>query len=386
MNRYIILVLVLLSFRPSFPTEQQRGLWVVRYALSDKEEINAIISTATRLRITDLYIQVRAMGEEYQPALKSIGTDTLTHLDLLLKEAAHLDIRVHAWINMMYIWAGKKDPENPDHLLFRAEKSILRSALDHNIPEYEIIRREGIEGFYLHPTDPYHINDIHAFITTLMDRYAFNGIHLDYFRMPGLKYSFSPFGRTRFMVKHFLDPVHIYREPESFIKERGRASFFAGDYLYKRFLHDEFFNTLYDINNHIKHISDKIIFSIAVKPDPIRAKHHYFQDWERWLENGLCDQVLIMNYTPEYSEFKKNIEMSHQTDLSKKIIVGISTYNQKVSEAKRRIFLVNNLDFAGIALFSYNHLAENRSYLDSLSFVNKTGGKYVGNRSRTKGN
>ncbi len=386
MNRYIILVLVLFSFRLSFSTEQQRGLWVVRYALSDKAEINSIISTATRLRITDLYIQVRAMGEEYHPALKTSGADTLTHLDLLLRKAAQLNIRVHAWINMMYIWAGKNDPENPDHLLFRAEKSILRSALDHNIPEYEAIRREGIEGFYLHPTDPDHINDIYKFITTLLNRYAFNGIHLDYFRMPGLKYSFSPFGRTRFMIKHFLDPVHIYGEPESFIQERGRASFFAGDHLYKTFLHDEFFKTLDDINNHIKDISEKYIFSVAVKPDPIHAKHNYFQDWQRWLENGLCDQVLIMNYAPEYSEFMKNIKMSHQTGLGKRIIVGISTYNQKVSEAKRRIFLVNNLDFAGIALFSYNHLAENRPYLNSLSFVKNTGGKYVENRSRTKGN
>jgi uncharacterized lipoprotein YddW (UPF0748 family) len=187
------------------------------------------------------------------------------------------------------------------------------------------------------------------------------------------------------MQQHFIDPVKVYANPEHFIAERGRASFLFTDLMYKDFMRQELTIALSGLGTYIKALDPEQILSIAVKPDPISARHHYFQDWEQWLRNGLCDRVLMMNYTPDFKQFKLNLSRAGDTGMTKRIVVGIATYNQDAREAKRRIFFVNHLDFAGIALFSYNHLAEEDHYLNSLSLVLGKGAQNVQNNPRTKG-
>lgn len=385
MSRYIFFFVVLLTFQRALSTEQQRGLWIVRHALSEQSEISKIITAAEQLEISDLYIQVRALGYKFYTDPGRTDS-TSSPLYRLLVEAKQKNIRTHAWINMMYIWAGSDPPGNRDHIYYKSAKAILRQVQDEGVPSYAELRKENIEGFFLHPTDPLHLMEIQHTIEEVLSIYPFDGVHLDYFRMPAFKYSFSPVGRTRFLQTHFIDPVKVYTNPEKFIAERGRASFLFTDIIYKDFMRKEFRITLEKVREYIASKDDRIILSIAVKPDPIRAKHHYFQDWHEWLSMDLCDQVLMMNYSPDYDEFKKNISLAGHTKMSDRIIVGLATYNQDINDIKRRIIFVSHLDFAGIALFSYNYISKHDHLLNGLSLVMGKGAGNVKNNTRTKGN
>ncbi len=64
--KFICFFLLLGSIAISQENSPEReGFWVVRYALRSPEDIDQIIHTAFTTGITDLFIQVRALGETY---------------------------------------------------------------------------------------------------------------------------------------------------------------------------------------------------------------------------------------------------------------------------------------------------------------------------------
>ena len=70
----------------------------------------------------------------------------------------------------------------------------------------------------------------------------------------------------------------------------------------------------------------------------------------------MVDFVIPMNYTPEVITFMNNIEIIKNNidkDCIKKIIMGISVYNQTAESAVDKIFLTRLNQFNGISLFSY---------------------------------
>jgi uncharacterized lipoprotein YddW (UPF0748 family) len=120
------------------------------------------------------------------------------------------------------------------------------------------------------------------------------------------------------------------------------------------------------ISTEVKNIQPELEISVAVKPDPVEAKHRYFQDWVSWLKSNICDFVVLMNYRTEWSEFNSVLNQLKGRKLKEKIIVGISTYNQDVAAVLKRLEVTRNKGFSGFSLFSYNYLNENISYLQKL--------------------
>lgn len=385
MIRFFYLLFFLLLTNPfCHASENQRAMWVVRYALSSTEEIDNIIYVSERLNITDIYVQVRALGENYNSSLQK--TDVPALFSLLVQRAKNKNIKVHAWLNTLYIWTGDIEPESKNHIFYRAPNSILRSAADNDIPRYNTLKKEGIEGYFVSPLDSLNLHEVKMFISDLINIYHVDGIHLDYFRYPDIKYSISPHSRTEFMLQNFIDPEKIYSDVSYFTKKRGYQAFIYIDEIYREFLRNSMNNMLIQIKNHIHAVNDKIELTVAVKPNLIQARHRYFQDWGAWLKNDLCDKVLLMNYNTDYDTFKQNIRLAQSLQSNDRIIIGISTYNQNENAVRQRVKLVSNMDFAGYALFSYNYLTENKNYLDKIVFAEDTGGINGKNNSGSAGN
>ena len=42
-----------------------------------------------------------------------------------------------------------------------------------------------------------------------------------------------------------------------------------------------------------------IILSAAVKPNLVDAKYRWFQEWDKWIDEGIIDFVVPMNYYKE---------------------------------------------------------------------------------------
>ena len=355
---------------------EKRAIWVVRDALSDPAELQKIVSTAASADISDIYVQVRALGRCYylsdiEPRAPFISND-YDPLNLLIKMCENYNIRVHAWINMFYIWSGAQPPPEKNHPYNLFPRYILAKE---KLPEYADLKKAGIEGYFL---DPQSI-DINKYLLNVLmevaDKYLINGIHLDYFRYPDVEYSFTADSRTNFRLGHFLDPQKLYSDPEKFVDYYGYGVFQHADKEYRQFLQQSLSNYLSEIYKTVKKKKTNLELSVAVKPDPVEAKFRYFQDWQNWIRNQYCDNVVLMNYRTEWKDFIKVLNQLQDTPEREKIIMGISTYNQDENAVQKRLKAVRQGGFGGFALFSYNYLAGNKNYFYNLNLLDYRGDK-----------
>jgi uncharacterized lipoprotein YddW (UPF0748 family) len=350
---------------------QKRAFWVVRYALLERSELDRIVHTAYQAGITDLFIQIRALGQTYYPsnieAAAPAAADSFDRLHYLIDKCKIYDIRVHAWVNMFYIWSGNALPENPQHVFTTFKQHILSNS---HFPDYSELRAAGIEGFFLDPGNIKVQKYLLNLLCEIADIYDVAGLHLDYFRYPDIRYSFTPDNRTEFMMQNHYDPMGVYLQQSTYVNERGYQVFVSADKLYRRFLISELTQYLERIHNRLQKNYGDIELSIAVKPDPVIAKHRYFQDWKNWLEKGICSFVALMNYRTDLKEFTAILDQISEPNLKQRIMVGISTYNQDYKAVNSRINFVKLHHFAGFSLFSYNHLLKNQHYLKQLNLYN----------------
>jgi len=363
----ILLYLIPLCTSGKAVQQERRALWVVRYALSTKKAADQIITTAKSLHITDIFVQVRARGEvfydsRYEP-VSSIIEEPFDPFQYVLDQAHKTNIRVHAWVNMFYVWSGAEMPENKKHVVNHRSAYILRNDV---FPDYQSLRTQGYEGFFVDPKVPQIRTDLLIMLKELAERYDISGIHLDYFRYPGLMYSFTPASRTQFMMTHLYDPWLLYHTPEDYSQKYGYEVFLYADNEYRESLREGITDYLKQISQTLKNIRPGLEISVAAKPDYVQAKHRYFQDWMTWLEKGICDFVVIMNYRTKYDEFVMILKQLQEPQVMPMIIVGISTYNQDENAVIRRLRTVKSADFSGYALFSYNYLSEHKNYLEKI--------------------
>jgi uncharacterized lipoprotein YddW (UPF0748 family) len=350
-----------------FVQAQKRAMWVVRDGLKDTKSIDQIITTAIQLNISDIFLQVRALGRLYYNSKKEPIADGITKnfdpLLIAIEKAHRNNIKIHAWFNVFYVWSGDMVPGEENHCFNKYTNFILRKD---KFPEYKELKKEGIEGFFLDPEAGEVKQYLIDLIRELISNYPVDGIHLDYFRYPDVKFSFTPQSRTEFMLVNHFDPYILYSSADNYVKTRGFEAYLYVDEIYRNSLVENLSLFIEEIYKSIKNIKAEVELSVAVKPDPIQAKHRYFQDWISWINKSYCDFLVIMNYRRDLAEFLNILSKIKDHTSTNSIMVGISTYNQNEEAVKKRIEIVKSSKFAGFSLFSYNHLIKNRKYLLNL--------------------
>jgi uncharacterized lipoprotein YddW (UPF0748 family) len=186
-----------------------------------------------------------------------------------------------------------------------------------------------------------------------------SGLHLDYVRYPypvpflprssfnkfGLTYGYGEENVKRFKEKTGLDPLTM--------PDNNENSLIWDDW--KR---DQLTNLVDKLARGIKNKYPGMLVSCAVIPSPDTAFSVSFQDWPGWLERGIVDYVVLMNYT-------KNNQLAKETTRSAlahrgkgRVYIGIGNFLMKddpnvLSEQEKTI---ESLNPDGIAYFSYDFL------------------------------
>ncbi len=357
---YIYLVLFLLFAQTTANASARRGMWVVRHALLDPTAPERIIRVSKRLSVTDLYVQVRALGrfffKEENGKADFTESPAFRNFVALQSLAARNQIRIHAWLNTLYIAsASPKGKFLSDNI---NEKYLLRSADDDSRPSRAALQKKGIEGYFTDPIDPYNATQLQKEIYFLIHSAHVEGIHLDYFRFPDHTFSYSPKGRAAFILKYFYDPVNIFTFA-NYSEKLGSE--------YVSFLQENLENLLRDI----RHASGNAELTIAVKPDLQTASVKYYQNWGDWLQKELCDGVVLMNYNPDSTVFYASLQKVKAAGLNSKVNVGIATYNQKEPVIVERVTQVEQMEFAGLVLFSFNDLQKKYHLQQEISLTGK---------------
>ncbi|MCF7740532.1 MAG: family 10 glycosylhydrolase [Candidatus Marinimicrobia bacterium] len=344
---------------------QNAGMWVVRYQLKSRQNIDSVIDFARDNGITDIFVQVIGRGRAYyktsllpkSPRIKKIKYDPLAYF---CEQASRENIKVHAWINTMLVWSKHQKPYENDHPVNKLQDWFTFDNLNKSIlsERQKTLKNKGIEGRFLSPAAIKVRQLYQKIVQELIDNYPINGIHLDYIRFPSPNYGYHPFVREKFRSMTGIDPLYIdnsdlLEEFTDIQETKQKWKDFRCNQI------DSLIGNLAKITKKYQHIQ----LSAAVKPDPVEARNKYFQDWEEWLRKGLIDFVVAMNYTSDNQEFGRIVKHIKKRQIKDKVWMGIGTYNQNPVMTDRQFNLCIQDNYKGVVFFSYKSLIDKNLYV-----------------------
>jgi len=353
-----------------------KGVWVTTFsakkALYSKRSAFELIKFCKKSKINEVYLQLYRGGKSYYDTsingrasyddmLKAAEVDTI---DVILKEAKRCNVKVFAWVNVLSV--GKTRNVNivakfGDSILTKDQH--LRSSMrteDVNESDKYYLRDEQL---FLEPGDLRVGEYMISVIDEIIDRYpGLSGIHLDYAHYPypvpflprssfnrfGLTYGYGEENIKRFKEKKGLDPLSMENNNENSL-------------IWDDWKRDQVTNLVEKLAKHIKDKSPKMLISCAVIPSCDTAFSAAFQDWPGWLEKGIFDYVVLMNYTKN-NQLTKEITRSALAQRGKgRVYIGIGNFLMKddpqlLAEQEN---IIESLNPDGVAYFSYDFLINN---------------------------
>ncbi|MFL2983429.1 MAG: glycoside hydrolase family 10 protein [Candidatus Neomarinimicrobiota bacterium] len=359
----LLFLLNLNLFAVSF---EVRALWIVRDHIVSEKQINDIIEFAKINNYNHLFVQIRGRGDAYYnsrlvPRSHLLQKTEFDPLDYFIKQTKKSGIKIHAWMNVYYLWSATQMPSQRKHILLNHPGWLDTKEPDEmNVPlmleNMNKDRKINGEGFYLAPTHPEVEAHLQNVITELLQNYRLDGIHFDYIRYHDIGYGMNQTG-----LKFFLSYTSGIPGLPS-MKIQKKPSFAD----YKRSAITSFVKKA---SQRIKAYQPDCIISAAVKPNLQNAKHTFGQEWDLWLTSGYIDWAVPMNYTKNNRIFDENLTIMQNSLPRKyinKIIMGIGAYNQKHRLAGQKIYKVGKNDFGGISIFSYTVFKKDPSYAKQI--------------------
>jgi uncharacterized lipoprotein YddW (UPF0748 family) len=370
-----------------------RALWVVRTALSSPAAIDTMVNAARAAGFNTLLIQVRGRADAYyaggleprpvslalQPSFDPLGT--------AIAKAHEAGLRVHAWVNVNLVAGANDLPSARDHVIYRhpewlmvprALADSLRS-VDPKSPEYlgrliRYVRSQAatLEGLYLSPVPDGAAGYTVGVVADIVQRYAVDGVHLDYARYPndGFDYGRESLAAFRRDVVAVLGPT----DRQKYDGRLAREPFIYTDAFperWRRFRSERLTALVGAVSQAVKAARPSAVMSVAVMPDSLEAASTHFQDWRSWLERDLVDVVCPMAYTTNAGVFASQIAAARSISGGQRIWAGIGAYRLTPAEIAENVQSARRASVGGIILFSYDSLAEPARGSEFLSQVGR---------------
>ena len=324
--------------QPAAP--ELRALWVDAFhaGIRSPEEAALLVADAKRVHVNTLIVQVRRRGDalytgglepplddpNYEPSF-----DALAHI----VSAAHAaGLQVHAWINAMPVWRDEAPPKDARHVFNQHGPSAAGDAC------WLTNARDGTKkfpvGFFLDPGHPAAQNHLVSVYLDIVRRYDVDGIHFDYIRYPETEGQALPRG-----ADVGYNPVSVAR----FQRAAGRSDVPApDDEAWTRWRRQQVTQLMRRISIEARAIRPRIKVSAATiawgRPpvsladfENVAPMQRVFQDWQRWLAEGLLDLAVPMNYAREHDDrvrgwFNGWIAWEKRHKAGRQLAVGIGAY------------------------------------------------------------
>jgi uncharacterized lipoprotein YddW (UPF0748 family) len=356
-------------FAGSGPPPEFRGLWVDAYrdGFKTPEQVDRLLVDARRANVNALLVQVRRRGDSFyarslEPRTEDPGlAPGFDPLAYLIDKAHNSEprIEVQAWVVAMTIWGSKdRPPVDPSH-------AFNQHGLGATGPNDWLTHREDgtswSNGYFLdagHPDAARYTTDV---LLNMIREYDLDGLHLDYIRYPeradGLSWGYNDTSIARFNAQN------------------GRTGRPAGnDPLWNQWRRDQVTNLVRGIYQGALAIKPQVKISAAVIPwgdgprtdadwQKTAAYSSVFQDWRAWLEEGILDQAMPMNYFRETTGnqaawFDHWVAWERDHAYGRQIIPAVALYMNEPADSINQIRRAlaaspNGNKVAGVALYSY---------------------------------
>lgn len=290
------------------PRPEIRAIWVDAFhaGIRSAGEAQQLVADAKRLNINTLFVQVRRRGDALyastlEPPLDDPAFDPrFDALANIVREAHAAGIQVHAWINAMPVWRDEAPPRDPLHVFGLHGDNAPGDAC------WLTRSREGNArfpvGYFLDPGHPAARDHLVSVYLDVVRRYAVDGIHFDYIRYPETD------DRLPRGANVGYNAVSLAR----FAKATGRNAMPApDDEAWTRWRRQQVTELVRRISIEARAINPRIKVSAAViawgRPpkdgrdfENSAPMQRIFQDWRSWLDEGLLDLAVPMNYAREH--------------------------------------------------------------------------------------
>ena len=364
----------------------RRGLWVLaegsQRVLEHPERIPDLISTAKKLRVTDLFVQVYRGGRAwYQTSLAddspfraardAAGADPLA---VLLRDAHAAGLRVHAWVNVLSLSQNREAP-----LLRELGRDAVlvdqhgRSLLDY--PDLEVpppdgaYYRMGTPGLYLDPAAIGLTERLAATFAELVTHHPeLDGLHLDYIRFPDVL-PFTPGSRFDVGIDFGHSPsTRALFHDETGLEAPGPESLANAD-AWDAWRRDRVTALVEAIRNAARAVQPKLEISAAVIPYADRAYLSLLQDWRRWLDDGLLEFAVAMTYTRDDRLLRYQAESFAGSPHADRIWLGLGSwlFAKEPARALEQIRIEKRAGASADALFSYDAIVESPGLVQALA-------------------
>lgn len=358
-----------------------RALWVdaFRDGIKTPEQIDRLIQNSLNANINTLIVQVRRRGDAYynnslEP--RTEDPDLLPGFDALqyLIDKAHANnLEVHAWLNTLVACKNGGLPKDPNHVWnLHGPKAKGR---DNWVSYYRTLNKNGKgwsdqlnPSFYLDPGHPDLLDytvDVHLHV---VKNYDIDGIHLDYSRYAGMAWGYNPTSVARYNARYGTTGMPEPDDPRWADWRREQTAALVR----KIYLKAIALKPKLKVSSAVVTWGDGPITTSDW--EKTRAYTDVFQDWRSWLEEGIIDLVMPMNYFSEWNPeqqywYDKWIEWEKNHQYGRRIVIGPGVFTQYIEQSLEQIrrakapSALGNYG-AGVALFSYgaSHVYSNKDF------------------------
>jgi uncharacterized lipoprotein YddW (UPF0748 family) len=357
-----VLALVLLALSPARAAEapEVRALWVIRTALVTPESADQMVDAAAEAGINTLLVQVRGRGDAFYSSALLPRSDLLASaqadydpLARVLERARARGLSVHAWINVL-LSANYGQKLEPAHELARhpewvmvpracAAEALRSGPRGLRAIVWRAAKDSDAEGYYLSPAAPGVAEHLEAVVKELLERYAVDGLHLDFIRLPGPDYDYSPAALR------------------AFAPGRSPRALLAGPTLdapaWSEWRRESVTRIVERLAKTARATRKDAVVSAAVVSDRATAVEHKSQDWPGWLEAGLLDVVCPMAYTTDDRIFRRQAEDARAAaGAGRGVWVGIGAFRLSLDGILAKVRLARETGANGFVLFSHESL------------------------------
>jgi len=343
--------LMLIGHLSSAPDMEFRGLWVHTWqpGMLSPSEIDETVKWAKDCNMNALILQARRVGDAYyksayEPRATNINAPSdFDPLDYALKKCRTEGLELHAWVNAFRVWTSPTQSPPQGHVTSLHPEWLSKDINGQSVSQ---------DGRFLDPGVP----EVRAYLVKvvgdLVSKYDVDGVMLDFIRYPGKTWGYNNIAVARFNEKY---------------SRSGKPS--PDDPLWCKWRREQVTETVRAIREEINRLRPHVKLSaatIAWGPCPsdftkTDAFAYVFQDWRLWMEQGLIDANMPMNYknpsdAKSSTYFASWLEGLKRWSYGRHVYCGLMVFNNNVPGAVSQAKLVRDKGLDGIVGFAFSQL------------------------------
>lgn len=296
------------------PPQQWRSYWSDAFneGIYTADQVTKLVREAKAINANALIVQTarrydcfcnRALYPRTDAAIAPAPYDPL---DEVLAQAHAAGLEVHAWVNVNTMWNSSIAHSSPDHV--SNKHGLTATGADRWLNK----RADGSEkignNVFMDPANPAAVNYIVAAIQSIMREYDVDGINLDYVRYPDYNSdnAYSDWGYSEVSIARFQAAT-------------GRTDIPApSDQQFSDWRRTQMTNLvrkiylgMWEVNPQARLSMDGITYGFGPQSvggwEKTRTYAQVLQNWKGWLEEGIMDTVVAMNYKRNWMPDQKQM-------------------------------------------------------------------------------